>query len=147
MVRSHFQSLADDDLAFSPIIATRASLCELLAVKLLRHFTGSQLELVAVLTHAWNPLQSAPASVVDVVKADLGRDAEGLDDPMNALEVGSEIFFVHCLCIFKLEMPIGRHFYGIKKVLLLSAGAEHHEQHMARPRCLQRDVLPCIGSG
>jgi hypothetical protein len=87
VVRSHFQSLAGDDLAYAPIIATRASTCELLALKLLRHFTGSQLELVAVLTHAWNPLQSAPASVVDTVKADLGGDAGDLDDPMNALEV------------------------------------------------------------
>lgn len=89
MVRSHFQSQADDDLAFAPIIATRAAMCELLALKLLRHFTGSQLELVAVLTHAWNPLQSAPASVVDIVKSDLGKDADDLDDPMNALEARS----------------------------------------------------------
>jgi len=93
VVRSHFQSLADDDLAYAPIIATRASTCELLALKLLRHFTESQLELFAVLTHAWNPLKSAPASIVQTVKADLGGDAGALDDPMSALEVRSSRLF------------------------------------------------------
>ncbi|KAF8313679.1 hypothetical protein DL93DRAFT_2113916 [Clavulina sp. PMI_390] len=87
IVRSHFQSLADDDLAYAPIIATRADACELIAIKLLREFTNSQLELAAVLTTAWNPLQGAPADVVEIVKVDLGREQDDLDDPMNALEV------------------------------------------------------------
>lgn len=79
--------MADDDLAFAPIIATRAALCELLAIKLLRHFTTTHIELVAVLTHAWNPLSSAPQAAVERVKADFGGDADELNDTMNALEV------------------------------------------------------------
>lgn len=79
--------MADDDLAFSSIITTRAALCELIALKLIRYFTGTQIELVAVLTHAWNPLSSAPQAAVEQVKADLGGDADELNDTMNALEV------------------------------------------------------------
>ena len=87
VVRSHFQSLAENDLAFAAIIQTRANLCELLAMKLLRRFTSSQVELATVLTHAWDPLQSAPNRVVEQVKTIIGDNPANLHDPMSVLEV------------------------------------------------------------
>ncbi|KAF9514620.1 hypothetical protein BS47DRAFT_1294946 [Hydnum rufescens UP504] len=87
VVRSHFQSLAENNLAFTGIIQTRASLCELLAVKLLRHFTSSQVELTTVLTHPWSPLQSAPDRVVEQVKIIVGDNPAYLDEAASVLEV------------------------------------------------------------
>lgn len=87
VVRSHFQAAAENDLAFASIIQTRASLCELLALKMLRHFTTNHVELAAVLTMSWNPLQGAPAYVVDEVKQEIGNKPEDLDNPMSALEM------------------------------------------------------------
>lgn len=68
-------------------MASRAMMCELLAMKLLRHFANDQLALVAVLATSWNPIAGAPARVVEEVKEALGGDEEDLDDPSSALEV------------------------------------------------------------
>lgn len=104
-MRSNFQELSDDDLAYSTIITTRASLCELLALKLLRYFTTTQIELAAVLTHAWNPLQSAPSSVIETVKADIGGDHRSLNDPMNALEVSYHVSYLFSFSSWVFSLP------------------------------------------
>lgn len=87
VVRSHFLSLAVSDLAHANVMASRAMMCELLAMKLLRHFANDQLALVAVLTTSWNPIAGAPQRVVDEVKDALGGDEDSLDDASSALEV------------------------------------------------------------
>ncbi|KAF8339538.1 uncharacterized protein EI90DRAFT_3151052 [Cantharellus anzutake] len=84
--RSHFLSEAENNIAFAGIIQTRALLCELLAIKLLRRFTRNQIELAAVLTHAWNPLRGAPNVIYEQVKSEMGGDEDDLDDPSSALE-------------------------------------------------------------
>ena len=68
-------------------MASRAMMCELLAIKLLRHFANDQLALVAVLATKWNPIVGAPPNVVSEVKSALGGDDDDLDDPSSALEV------------------------------------------------------------
>jgi len=99
--RLYFLHQAENDLAFAGIFQTRASLCELLAMKLLRQFTSDQLELAAVLTYSWNPLRGAPGDIYDQVKS--GMDDQGLDDRTSALEV-SRLFLPHT-CVECMSTP------------------------------------------
>jgi hypothetical protein len=86
VVRAHFLSLANDELAHSGIMLARAHLCELLAMKLLAPFAADKVFTVAVLSMSWSPLAGAPEAVLVDVKAALGNDA-GAEDPQNALEM------------------------------------------------------------
>ena len=120
-VRLHFLCQAENDLAFASIIQTRASLCELLAMKLLRQFTNDQLELAAVLTYAWNPLRGAPRDIYEQVKREVG-DGD-LEDPSSALEV-SRLFLWYILgCVSMVK--IGGYYNGIQELLCFIAGAKH----------------------
>lgn len=87
VVRSHFLSAAEDDLAYAGVSLSRASLCEILAMKLVSHFASNRLQLVSVLTAGWSPLAGAPNDVVSEVQSLLGGEAEDIDDPQSALEV------------------------------------------------------------
>lgn len=84
MAKSHFIANADDDLAFASLCYTRAALCELLAIKLLRDF--SNFDLVVVCTTPWNALQGAPREAMNAIRAEVGND-EDLEEPISALEV------------------------------------------------------------
>ncbi|KAF8525897.1 receptor-activated Ca2+-permeable cation channel [Hysterangium stoloniferum] len=68
VVRSHFLRMAEDSLAHFNLNNSRAMTCELLAIKFIRYFASNKIELVAVLTHSWNPLSGAPRQVVEQVK-------------------------------------------------------------------------------
>jgi len=68
VVRSHFLRVAEDSLAHFNLNNSRAMMCELLAIKFIRYFGSNRIELVAVLTHGWNPLSGAPYQVVEQVK-------------------------------------------------------------------------------
>ncbi|KAI0635594.1 hypothetical protein C8Q77DRAFT_1155382 [Trametes polyzona] len=85
VVRSHFLSEAADNLAYSGVLLSRASLCEILAMKLLGTFASSQLRVATVLTASWNPLAGAPDEIVSDVKNMVGDD--GMYDPQCALEM------------------------------------------------------------
>lgn len=85
VVRSHFLSEAEDNLAFSGVCLSRASLCEILAMKLLGTFGSDPLRVATVLTASWNPLAGAPDIVVEEVRHIVGED--GSYDPQCALEV------------------------------------------------------------
>lgn len=87
MVRAHFISSAEGDLAHAHVKLSQASLCELLAIKMLRHFAKNQIELVAVLTVNWHPIAGAPREVKDEVKKLVGGREDDLDDPASAIEV------------------------------------------------------------
>lgn len=87
MVRAHYISAAEEDLAYSGVMLSRANLCEILAMKLLGRFASSKIQLVAVLTASWSPLAGAPQEVVDQVKEALGGDEDGMNDPQCALEM------------------------------------------------------------
>ncbi|KAI0822545.1 hypothetical protein BC628DRAFT_1327164 [Trametes gibbosa] len=85
VVRSHFLSEAEDNLAYSGVLLSRASVCEILAMKLLGTFASSQLRVATVLTASWNPLAGAPDEIVSDVKHMVGDD--GMYDPQCALEM------------------------------------------------------------
>ncbi|KAF8640326.1 hypothetical protein AX16_010221 [Volvariella volvacea WC 439] len=87
VVRSYFQSQAASDLAFSGVMRTRAMMCELLAIKLLSRFASNYIQLVAVLTTAWNPLAGAPQEVLDEVRQTLRVDDDEMNSPRTALEM------------------------------------------------------------
>ncbi|KAI0267672.1 hypothetical protein BC834DRAFT_54466 [Gloeopeniophorella convolvens] len=88
VVRSHFISIAEQDLAFSGVSFSRAILCELLAMKLVHHFASNPLELVSVLTTSWSPLAGASDDVIGEVKSILGsKKDEDMDDLQSALEM------------------------------------------------------------
>lgn len=77
VVRSYFLAQADLNLAFTAIMQSRASLCELLAVKLISRFASNYMQLVAVLTTSWCPLAGASSATVEEVKyAISGHDLE-----------------------------------------------------------------------
>ncbi|KAG8906384.1 hypothetical protein FRB99_006979 [Tulasnella sp. 403] len=84
VVRSHFISTAEDDLAFASLCLSRAAFCELMAIKMLREF--SNFDLVVVCTTPWNSLQGASDEVIRAIKAEVGED-EDLEEPLSALEV------------------------------------------------------------
>ncbi|KAL1940266.1 hypothetical protein VTO73DRAFT_9218 [Trametes versicolor] len=85
VVRSHFVSEAEENMAYSGVLLSRASVCEILAMKLLGTFASSQLQVATVLTASWNPLAGAPAEIVSDVKNMIGDD--GMYDPQCALEM------------------------------------------------------------
>ncbi|KAH8822908.1 receptor-activated Ca2+-permeable cation channel [Flagelloscypha sp. PMI_526] len=85
--RSYFLSQVDEDLAFSGIMLSRASLCQILAMKLLASWSNNYIHLVAVLTTAWNPLAGAPSDVIHEVKFVMGGDDDDLNCPQSALEM------------------------------------------------------------
>lgn len=86
VVRAHFLAEADNGLAYAGVMLSRASVCEILAMKLLSRFSANQLQLAATLTASWNPLAGAPADIVDEVRTAVGGE-EQLQDLQCALEV------------------------------------------------------------
>ncbi|PVF95960.1 hypothetical protein CPB86DRAFT_763124 [Serendipita vermifera] len=87
VVRAHFISSAEGDLSYAHVKLSRANLCELIAIKMLRHFAKNPIELVAVLTINWHPLAGAPPDIRNAVKKLVGGHEEDLDDPASALEI------------------------------------------------------------
>lgn len=87
VVRSHFINLVEGNLADANIMASRAMMCEILAMKLIRHFANDKIQLASALTTSWSPVAGAPPAVVNEVRRSLGGDEKDLDDPASALEV------------------------------------------------------------
>jgi hypothetical protein len=101
VVRSHFISIAEQDLAFSAVSFSRAILCEILAKKLVHHFATNQIELVSVLTTGWSPLAGASDEVIEDVRNIRGNKKDGdVDDLQSALEVS------HLPCIHFSPEPL-----------------------------------------
>ncbi|KAJ7773071.1 receptor-activated Ca2+-permeable cation channel [Mycena metata] len=84
--RAYFLKESEEDLAYAGVMLSRATLCEILAMKLLSHFASNHITLVAVLTTSWSPLAGATPEVVEEVKQVLGSKAN-VNDPQSALEM------------------------------------------------------------
>lgn len=83
LVKSHFLELSEKNLAQAGTNASRAALCEQLAIKLLRRFASSRLELAAALTTPWSPLRGASAQLMDAAHL---RESDKRE-VSNALEI------------------------------------------------------------
>ncbi|KZT60904.1 hypothetical protein CALCODRAFT_553404 [Calocera cornea HHB12733] len=88
LVRWHFVTLSTSDLAYSGVNTARASLCELLASKLVRGLAHRPMALAQVLTTSWSVLQGAPGQALARIGLVVGGKPEELEEPMNALEMG-----------------------------------------------------------
>lgn len=86
VVRSYFLAESESNLAFSGLMLSRATLCEILAMKLLSYFASNYIQLVAVLTTSWNPLSGAPPDIIQEVKQALGGHDDDMNYPQSALE-------------------------------------------------------------
>src|SRR6267154_3651446 len=89
VVRSYFLAQSGSDLAHSGVMYSRATLCEIMTLKLLSHFASSKIQLVVVLTTLWNPLAGAPNDVIEEVKDTIGGEDEYIDKPQCAIEASS----------------------------------------------------------
>jgi hypothetical protein len=87
VVRSYFLTESEADLAYAGVMRSRATLCEILAMKLLSRFASNHIQLVAVMTTRWNPLAGATYEILDQVKHALGGDDDDIDAPQSAIEV------------------------------------------------------------
>lgn len=87
VVRSHFLSMAGEDMAYTGVMLARADMCEILAMKLLNRFSSSKIPLAFVLMTSWDPLAGAPEDVFEEVKTLLGGDSNVMNHPQCALEV------------------------------------------------------------
>lgn len=97
VVRSHFLSMAGEDLAYTGVMLARADMCEILAMKLLSRFSSSKIQLASVLMTSWDPLVGAPESVFEEVKMSLGGNDGDMNNPQCALEVSLLVSFRHFL--------------------------------------------------
>lgn len=101
VTRAHFISSAQEDMAYAHLKHSQASMCELMASKLLKHFASSPIQLVAALTVNWNPLAGAPENVKAAVRKEMGAQDDDLDEPASAIEIAiateSKRFIAHPL--------------------------------------------------
>jgi hypothetical protein len=96
VVRSHFLSASESNLAHASLMQSRAALCEIMAMKLSAYFASNQIQLVAVLTTNWSPLAGATDQIVQQVRHALKGDE--VDNPQSALEVGCYVVLVLVNC-------------------------------------------------
>ncbi|KAF8072069.1 receptor-activated Ca2+-permeable cation channel [Lyophyllum atratum] len=87
VVRSYFLSESENDLANAGVVRSRATLCEILAMKLMSRFASNHIKLVAVLTTRWNPLAGATSEIVDQVRHSVGGNDGDMDSAQSALEM------------------------------------------------------------
>ncbi|KAJ3573131.1 hypothetical protein NP233_g2623 [Leucocoprinus birnbaumii] len=85
VVRSYFQAQAAVNLAFEALMQSRASMCELLAMKLVGRFASNHMQLLAALTTAWSPLAGASPAVVEEVKSVISKN--DIETAHTALEM------------------------------------------------------------
>jgi hypothetical protein len=83
LAKSHYMELSEKNLAQAGTNTSRASLCELLAIKLLKRFSTTRIELAAVLTTSWNPCQGVSSQTLSM--SYLNQD--DLEEISNALEI------------------------------------------------------------
>ena len=113
VVRSHFINLVDDNLADANIMASRAMMCELLAIKLVRHFANDKIQLASVLTTSWSPVAGAPPGIVNEVRRSLGGDERERNTGISCLGRGTcvaeDLFEKHRVVAHARSAPKNRH--------------------------------------
>lgn len=84
--RAHF--LRDRNIGTRGLSLSRAELCEILAIRTLRHWASDSLDLATVLTTSWMIFNGADEQVIE--KVDDAEDEFGVDRKMrlgNAIEM------------------------------------------------------------
>lgn len=119
VVRSHFLAQAEEELAYSGVMLSRANFCEILAMKLLTRFSSDKIRLATVLTASWNPLTGAPEHVLHEIRENSGVNEEELGDPQCALEVG----YLFYICLANCDVILDGHCNGSQIFSVYAVGA------------------------
>ncbi|KAG8886401.1 hypothetical protein FRB97_004936 [Tulasnella sp. 331] len=136
VVRSHYMTSADEDLAFANMFMARAAFCELMAMKLLREFPN--FDLVVVCTTPWNALQGATDEMLQSIRKEVGDD-DMKADPMSALEVAISTEAKHFLATPLAQEVINEIWQGR---VLLSTSSSHSllsDDYKRRPIATHHD--------
>lgn len=121
------------DLASTALCESRASFCELMAIKMLKQFKG--FDLVVVCTTPWNSLQGASDDIVRELRAEVGQD-EDLEEPLNALEVARTALFLPGMGheVAYDFAHLGGDHDRVQALPLLTARAGGHQRDLVRVR-------------
>ncbi|TFK75139.1 receptor-activated Ca2+-permeable cation channel [Pluteus cervinus] len=111
VVRSYFLGQSEENLAHSALMVSRAMMCEILAMKLLRRFASSD-KLVAVLTRPWSPLAGASEDVIYDVKFSIGGDKNAIDTQESAIEMAVSTHAKAFLSASTSQQVINDIYYG-----------------------------------
>lgn len=126
VVRAHFLNESEDNLAYASLKLSQASMCELLAIKLLRHFSTSPLQLVATLTLNWNPVAGASTAAVRAIKYEMNAEDDDLAEPASAIELAIATSSKHFIASYMVQNVIndiytGRIVYNVQSTRSLVA--------------------------
>lgn len=136
VVRSHFLSEAEENMAYTGILSSRAMLCEILAMKLLGRFASSEMQLAVVLTASWNPLAGSPHHIANEIRAAIGGHEV---DPQSALEVYTT---VAPSSKSSLTYTLDGHCHRVKALYLFSPGPGYRQPYIQRPRGILNHIQP-----
>lgn len=87
VARIYFLREADRDLAYQNVNQARASLCEILAIKLLRTFASDGLDLVTALSAPFWPFAGADEDVLDIARRRGYSDKDPLNESTSTLQL------------------------------------------------------------
>jgi len=126
VVRAHFLAASEDNLAYASLKLSQASMCELLAIKLLRHFSESPIQLVAALTLNWNPVAGATPAAVRAIKYEMNAEDDDLVEPASAIELAIATSSKHFIASYMVQNVIndiytGRVVYNVQSTRSLIA--------------------------
>lgn len=141
VVRSHFLTEAEENLAYAGVLLSRAALCEILAMKLLGRFAACEIQLAAVLTASWNPLVGAPEDIQDEVIDQVGTIEV---DPQCALEVCR--LFLPRARMSLTSLCADGHRDRVQTLHILATRPGGGERHLQRTRRFFNDISslrPC----
>ena len=125
-MRAHFLDASEDNLAYASLKLSQASMCELLAIKLLRHFSTSPIQLVAALTLNWNPVAGATPEAVRAIKYEMNAEDDDLVEPASAIELAIATSSKHFIASYMVQNVVndiytGRVVYNVQSTRSLVA--------------------------
>ena len=126
VVRAHFLNASEDNLAYASLKLSQASMCELLAIKLLRHFSTSPIQLVAALTLNWNPVAGATPEAIRAIKYEMNAEDDDLVEPASAIELAIATSSKHFIASYMVQNVVndiytGRVVYNVQSTRSLVA--------------------------
>ncbi|GLB40556.1 putative receptor-activated Ca2 -permeable cation channel [Lyophyllum shimeji] len=135
VVRSYFLSESERDLANAGVVRSRATLCEILAMKLLTRFASNNIQLVAVLTTRWNPLAGATSEIVDQVSQAVGGTDAEMDSAQSALEMAISTRAKAFLAFPVTQKVVNDIHYG--KIVFTMSGSRSILADNYKPRAIE----------
>ena len=111
-MRAHFLDASEENLAYASLKLSQASMCELLAIKLLRHFSTSPIQLVAALTLNWSPVAGATPAAIHAIKYEMNAEDDDLVEPASAIELAIATSSKHFIASYMVQNVINDIYTG-----------------------------------